>query len=120
MTLEVERLKLPGSGSRIYEATYFSNQFPSTPASCCLAIDDYHRNSELCATESSERTEYEYNPENGVCTQNVITSTVFVTDDDARTVAGSLPDVTISTELDSAELCCAAAAEAEELDEILI
>ena len=65
MTLEVERLKLPGSGSRIYEATYFSNQFPSTPASCCLAIDDYHRNSELCATESSERIEYEYNPENG-------------------------------------------------------
>ena len=35
-------------------------------------------------------------------------------------MAGSLPDVTISTDLDSAELCCAAAAEAESLDEVLI
>ena len=41
--LEVERYRLM-DGSRVHDAFYFNREEPATPATCCLALDDYETN----------------------------------------------------------------------------
>ena len=55
-----------------------------------------------------DRTEYTF--EDNVCVEHVITTTTLFTtsEDGARTDSGTLPEVTVSTALDSNEPCCAA------------
>ena len=43
VNLEVERFTLM-DGSRIHDAFYFNREEPATPATCCLALDDFETN----------------------------------------------------------------------------
>ena len=103
-------------GSRVHDAFYFNREEPATPATCCLNLDDYETNIQVCNFEEETKTEYTY--EDGVCTEHVITMTTIYTDEEERQIAGTLPDVTISTPLDSRAQCCAVGAET--LDQIFL
>jgi hypothetical protein len=79
--LEVERYRLT-DGSRIHDALYFNREEPATPATCCLALNDYETNIQVCNFEEETRTEYTY--EDGVCIENVITMTILYTNEEEK------------------------------------
>ena len=79
--LEAERFRLT-DGSRIHDAFYFNREELVTPATCCLNLNDYETNIQVCNFEEETTTEYTY--EDGVCTEHVITSTTLYTDEEER------------------------------------